>query len=227
MTARVLVVEDEAEMQVILRDNLEYEGYEVSSAATGEEGVAIALRERPDVVLLDLMLPGMSGYEVCRKIRSNGLMTPIIMITARNAEIDRIAGLEFGADDYIGKPFNIRELLARIRVQLRHVSAGDKELSEFAFGNISVDLKTRQVWRDSRQLNLSATEFELLRYFISRRGEVVSREDLLTNVWGHSTMQLTRTVDNFVGKLRRRLEADPRNPRYIMTVYGSGYRFQV
>lgn len=224
MAPRVLIVEDEKEMQVILRDNLEYEGYHVVSVETGEQGLEITLKERPDLVLLDVMLPRMSGYEVCRKIRTSGLETPIIMITARNDEFDRIAGLEFGANDYVGKPFNIPELLARVRVQLRHVETL-RARSEFGFGDITVDLRRRRVSRRSRPVELSAREYELLQFLITHRGELVTREQLLTAVWGYSHLPFTRTVDNFVMKLRKKLEINPHDPRHILTVHGTGYRF--
>lgn len=223
---RVLVVEDEPQMQVILRDNLEYEGYEALGAETGEKGVELAFQTQPDLILLDLMLPGMSGYEVCRKLRDGGLPMPIIIITARNAEMDRILGLELGADDYVGKPFSVREVMARVKVQLRRrANSAEREPDEFKFGEITVDLRHHQARRRSRRIELSGREFELLRYFVMHRGEMVSRQQLLTDVWGYSSMPLTRTVDNFIAKLRRKIERDPQNPQHILTMYGTGYRF--
>ncbi len=224
--ARVLVVEDEPEMQVILRDNLEFEGHEALEAASGEAAVELAFRERPDLVLLDLMLPRMSGYEVCRQLRDGGLLMPIIMITARNGEADRILGLELGADDYVGKPFSVREVMTRVRVHLRRRGGeAERELDQFSFGEITVDLRRHQVRRRSRSVVLSGREFELLRYFVRHKDELVSREQLLRDVWGYTNMPLTRTVDNFVAKLRRKIERDPQNPRHILTLYGVGYRF--
>lgn len=224
---RVLVVEDEPEMQVILRDNLEYEGFEAISAETGEKAVKLAFQNRPDVILLDVMLPGMNGYQVCRKLRDGGLSVPIIMITARNSDIDRVLGLELGADDYVGKPFSVQEVIARVKVQLRRraSSAAEREPDEFRFGETTVDLRRQQVRRRSRRVDLSGREFELLRYFIVHQGELVNRDQLLSDVWGYRSIPLTRTVDNFVAKLRRKLERDPQNPRHILTVYGTGYRF--
>ncbi len=225
MAQRILLVEDEPDMKVILRDNLEYEGYEVLAADTGEEGLEVALRERPDLLLLDVMLPKMSGYEVCRRLRAAGLTTSIVMLTARNAEIDRITGLEFGADDYIGKPFSIPELLARVRVQLRRLATTTREPAEFRFGDIVVSLAQRQALRAGECIDLSSREFDLLRYFIAHRDELVTRQQLLSDVWGYNNLPLTRTVDNFVAKLRRKIEPNPQHPLYIVTVHGAGYRF--
>jgi DNA-binding response OmpR family regulator len=225
MPARVLVIEDEPEMQVILTDNLQFEGYQVLSVDTGEAGLESALRDKPDLILLDLMLPRMSGYEVCRKIRAGGCDVPIIVITARNTEMDRIAGLELGADDYVGKPFSVRELLARVRAQLRHGEALVRKQSLLTFGDLTIDLKLRLVSRGSKPLDLSSREFDLLRYFIAHRGEIVTRDQLLTDVWGYQSLPTTRTVDNFVAKLRRKIEPDPAEPTFILTIHGSGYRF--
>jgi len=224
MSSRVLIVEDEEQMRVILHDNLEYEGYGVIQAQTGEEGLALAFRERPDVMLIDVMLPNMDGYEVCRKIRAAGLSMPIIMITARNTDIDRITGLEFGADDYLGKPFNVRELIARIKAQLRR-SERARHPDVFTFGNIVIDVVKREVVRGSRPVNMSAREFDLLWYLVTHQDQLISRERLLSEVWGYSNVSLTRTVDNFIAKLRRKIEPDERVSRHILTVHGAGYRF--
>jgi DNA-binding response OmpR family regulator len=226
--ARILVIEDEPDMLTILRDNLEFEGYQVDAAMTGEDGLAIALAERPDVILLDLMLPGISGYDVCRKLRAHGLKKPVILITARNSDVDRIAGLDLGADDYIGKPFNIGEVLARVRVQLRRAAEqAPARNDEFQFGHVVVDVRRQAVKRRGRRVDMSSREFQLLSYFILHRGELISRDQIMADVWGYSHIPETRTVDNFVSKLRSKLETDPQHPRYILTVYGTGYRFAV
>jgi DNA-binding response OmpR family regulator len=225
VSERVLTVEDEPEMQVILRDNLEYEGYEVISAATGEIGLQMAVARAPDLVLLDVMLPRMSGFEVCRRLRAERLTMPIIMLTARNAEVDRVAGLEIGADDYLGKPFGVRELVARVRVQLRRAHQPDRQPIEVRLGDVVVDLRLRRAHIGRRPLDLSSREFELLEYLIDHADKVVTREELLSAVWGYGEAPLTRTVDNFVAKLRKKVERDPRDPRHILTVHGSGYRF--
>jgi DNA-binding response OmpR family regulator len=225
MGSRVLVIEDELELQVVLRDNLEYEGFEVIIAPTGEEGVHDVMCQVPDVVVLDLMLPKMSGYEVCRKIRMGGSTVPIIMLTARNAEIDRVAGLELGADDYMGKPFSIRELVARIRALLRRQGAARPATPLLMIGEVEVNLALREVRREGVLLDLSSREFDLLAYLIAHSGDMVTREQLLIDVWGHSSQTLTRTVDNFIAKLRKKIERDAHNPRHILTAHGSGYRF--
>lgn len=226
--ARILVIEDEPDMLTILRDNLEFEGYQVAMARTGEEGVTLAMQDPPDVVLLDVMLPGMSGYDVCRKLRGHGFTSPVILVTARNSEVDRIAGLDLGADDHIGKPFNIGEVLARVRVQLRRARGeGPPLCDEFRFGNILVDLRRQTVKRGGKRIDMSSREFQLLSYFILHRGELVTRNQLLTDVWGYSHIPITRPIDNFVSKLRSKLEPEPQHPRYILTVYGTGYRFAV
>ena len=225
MALRVLTIEDEPEMQVILRDNLEYEGFEVLSAATGEEGLQLAMAKQPDLILLDLLLPRMSGYEVCRRLRSEQFTMPIIMLTARNAELDRVAGLEMGADDYLGKPFGVGELIARVRVQLRRPRQTGRGAAELRFGDVVVDLRQRRARNGREPLELSSREFELLEYLIDHADKVVTREELLSAVWGHGVAPLTRTVDNFVAKLRKKVERDPRDPRHILTVHGSGYRF--
>jgi DNA-binding response OmpR family regulator len=227
MALRVLAVEDEPEMQVILRDNLEYEGYEVVTAATGEAGLELAASKRPDLVLLDVMLPRMSGYEVCRRLRAERFTMPIIMLTARNAELDRVAGLELGADDYLGKPFGVRELVARVRVQLRraHPVEHERGPAEIRLGDVVVDLRLRRARAGRKPLDLSSREFDLLEYLIDHADKVVTREELLSAVWGYGEAPLTRTVDNFVAKLRKKVERDSRDPRHILTVHGSGYRF--
>jgi DNA-binding response OmpR family regulator len=223
----VLVVEDEPQMQVILCDNLEFEGFEVLVVSTGEEGLEAVTQQHPDVVLLDVMLPKMSGYELCRRIRASGSNVPIIMLTARNAEIDRITGLEFGADDYVGKPFSIRELLARVRAHMRRQESSRVSAPALSIGDVEVHLTLREVRRGGDLIDLSSREFDLLAYLIAHRGQLVTREQLLHEVWGYHSSPLTRTVDNFVAKLRRKIEQDAHEPRHILTVHGSGYRFML
>jgi DNA-binding response OmpR family regulator len=222
---RILLIEDEPEMQVILRDNLQFEGYEILTTDTGEKGVEMGLSGRPDLVLLDVILPRMSGYEVCRRLRGGGFDSPIIMITVRNDEIDRISGLEFGADDYVAKPFSVPELMARVRAQLRRQQRVTAQLGRVVVGDLEIDTAQQKVRRGAETLDLSSREFDLLVYFLGHRGEVISRERLLSEVWGYPDLPLTRTVDNFVAKLRKKIELNPHQPRYIMTVHGCGYRF--
>jgi two-component system alkaline phosphatase synthesis response regulator PhoP len=225
--SHVLVVEDEPEMQFLLRENLEYEGLSVTVASTGEDALQALVERTYTLVVLDVMLPGMSGFAVCREIRARGLQVPIIMLTARSAESDRIVGLDLGADDYVSKPFGVKELMARVRAQLRRGAVQPHSADAFMLGDVRVDLRRELVTRRGHPVELSTREFELLRYFLSHRGEVVSREQLLRDVWGYNQVVVTRTVDTFVAKLRGHIEATPHEPKYLVTVHGSGYRLVV
>lgn len=220
----VLVVEDEPRMRAMLTDNLEFEGYRVTAVASGEEAMSAVEQQPFSLLLVDVMLPGISGFEVCERLREKGAHVPIILLTARTHERDRVRGLDLGADDYVRKPFSVRELLARVRAQVRrddwHSAGGE----EFSFGDVTVRLRQRLVVRAGQRVPLSAREFELLRYLIAHRGEVVSRAQLLRDVWGYHQLAVTRTVDNYVAKLRTQLEPEPHAPRYIVTVHGSGYQ---
>jgi DNA-binding response OmpR family regulator len=225
MRSRVLLISDDPDLRVILRANLECEGCEVRSADTGEEGVDLALRERPALILLDVLLPRMNGYQACRKIRALGCKMPIVIIAARNSAIDRAAGLGLGATDYVGRPFAFDDLLGRARRQLPQHQSSRRAHNQFAFGDVVVDLQRHWARRGAATLDLSPREFELLEYFIGRQGELVTREELLHNVWGYQNLPLTRTVDNVVATLGRKIERDPRDPRHLTTVRGAGYRF--
>jgi len=224
---QVLVIEDELQMRSMLTDNLAFEGYRVTAVDSGEAGLAEIERSSFALVVMDVMLPGMSGFEVCQRLRGRGARVPIIMLTALTTERDRVDGLDAGADDYVSKPFSVRELLARVRAQVRrddwHANTGE----EFSFGDVTVRPRQRLVLRKGRRIALSAREFELLRYLAAHRNEVVSREQLLRDVWGYHEASITRTVDNYVAKLRNQLEARPHEPRYIVTVHGSGYQLIV
>jgi DNA-binding response OmpR family regulator len=223
----IIVVEDEPAMQFLLTENLEFEGYDVTTAESGEAALSELARRPYALMILDIMLPGMSGFEVCREVRARARQMPIIMLTARSAEADRVVGLDIGADDYVTKPFAVRELLARVRAQLRRDAARVDNGNELVFGDVRVDLRRRLVTRRGHRLDVSAREFELLRYFLAHRGEVVSREQLLRDVWGYNQVVVTRTVDNFIAKLRTHLEPKPHDPRYLVTVHGSGYQLVV
>jgi DNA-binding response OmpR family regulator len=223
----VLVVEDEPQMRFLLTENLEFEGYGVTTAESGEAALA-ELAERPhSLMLVDVTLPGMSGFELCRDVRARGLRLPIIMLTARSEESDRVIGLDLGADDYITKPFGVRELLARVRVQLRHGATRVEKNDQFVFGAVRVDLRRQRITRRGQRIELSTREFELLRYLLAHRGEVVTREQLLREVWGYNQVIVTRTVDNFIAKLRCQIEPTPREPQYLITVHGRGYQLVV
>jgi DNA-binding response OmpR family regulator len=222
----VLVIEDEPQLRSMLADNLEFDGYQVTAVATGEEGLAACAHRAFSLLLLDVMLPGISGFDVCRSLRAQGTRVPIILLTARTHERDRVKGLDLGADDYVSKPFGVHELLARVRAQVRR-DDWHSMTEEFAFGDVVVKLQQRLVLRKGHRVALSAREFELLRYLFAHRNEVVSREQLLRDVWGYSQLTITRTVDNYVAKLRMQLEPKPHDPRYLVTVHGTGYQLLV
>jgi two-component system alkaline phosphatase synthesis response regulator PhoP len=225
--AAVLVVEDEPHMQFVLIENLEFAGYSVVAVSDAESAILEMARRSFDVVIVDVMLPRMSGLEFCRDMRARGVRTPIIILTARSEESDRVLGLDLGADDYVTKPFSVRELLARVRAQMRRTRAQPESRDEFAFGDVRVNTRNRLVTRRGHRVEMSNREFDLLRYFLAHRGEVVSREQLLRDVWGYNQVVVTRTVDNFVAKLRCHVEPKPHDPRYLVTVHGSGYQLIV
>jgi DNA-binding response OmpR family regulator len=221
---RILIVDDEPAMVRGLEDNLRFEGYETLAAGDGQRGLELALTEAPDLVLLDVMMPGVSGWDVCREIRQKGIDVPIIMLTARGEEVDRVRGLELGADDYVTKPFGLRELLARIRAVLRRPGPRQK-FEAFAFGDARVHLRGRQAFKAGREVRLTRKEFDLLRYLVEHRGEVITRDRLLDEVWGYDQFPTTRTVDTHILRLRQKFEDDPERPRFILTAHGQGYRF--
>ena len=220
----ILIIDDEPEMVRGLSDNLRFEGYRTLAATNGDEGLRLALQEVPDLILLDVMMPRMSGWDVCRQLRQRGVDVPVIMLTARGEEVDRVLGLELGADDYVTKPFSLRELLARVRAVLRRPGPRQK-FEEVAFGDIRIHLRGRQVFRTGEEIRLTRKEFDLLRYLVEHRGEVLTRERLLDEVWGYERFPTTRTVDAHVLRLRQKLEPDPERPVYILTAHGQGYRF--
>lgn len=222
---KILIVEDEPNMVAGLRDNFEYEGYQVITASDGVAGLERAMSDSPDLVLLDVMMPRMSGLDVCKQIKARRPSTPIIMLTARGQEIDKVVGLEIGADDYVTKPFSIRELLARCKAVLRRARSLPREQETYRFGDVEVNLRACQVSRDGQVVDLSAREFELLKYFVCHPGETLSRDRLLNDVWGYDRYPTTRTVDAHIVRLRQKLEPRPEEPRYILTVHGLGYKF--
>ncbi len=221
---RILIVDDEPEMVRGLEDNLRFEGYQTIAAGDGKRGLALALSEMPDLLLLDLTMPGMSGWDVCRELRQKGLDIPVIMLTACGEEGDRVLGLELGADDYVTKPFGLRELLARIRAVLRRPGPRQK-FEVFAFGDVRIHLRGRQAFKAGREVRLTRKEFDLLRYLVEHRGEIITRDRLLEEVWGYEQFPTTRTVDTHVLRLRQKFEDDPEHPVHIVTVHGQGYRF--
>jgi DNA-binding response OmpR family regulator len=222
---KILIVEDEPNMVAGLRDNFEYEGYQVITASDGVAGLERAMSDSPDLVLLDVMMPRMSGLDVCKQIKARRPSTPIIMLTARGQEIDKVVGLELGADDYVTKPFSIRELLARCKAVLRRARTLPREQDTYRFGDVEVNLRACRVSRGGKTIELSAKEFELLKYFVCHPGETLSRDRLLNEVWGYDRYPTTRTVDAHIVRVRQKIEPRPEEPRYILTVHGLGYKF--
>ena len=226
MRKKILIIEDESDLVKGLKLNLSDEGFDVDWAVNGVEGFRKAVEEVPDLIILDIMLPEMDGLEVCRKLRQKNIDIPIIMLTAKGGEIDKVVGLEIGADDYLTKPFSIRELLARIKARLRHFEREGKPVTGlFSFGDIEIDFTRFKVRRKGKEQELTSLELDILKYFVIHRGEVVSRNDLLDKIWGYESYPTTRTIDNHILKLRKKIEEDPSHPRYIISIYGGGYRF--
>ncbi len=222
---KILIVEDEPNMVAGLRDNFEYEGYEVITAGDGVQGLERAIADSPDLVVLDVMMPRMSGLDVCRQLKARRPSIPVIMLTARGQEVDKVVGLELGADDYVTKPFSIRELLARVKAVLRRARTLPREQEHLSFGDVEVDLRKHQVQRRGQAVEFSAKEFQLLKYFLCHPGEALSRDRLLDEVWGYERYPTTRTVDAHIVRLRQKLEPNPEEPRFILTVHGVGYKF--
>jgi DNA-binding response OmpR family regulator len=226
MKEKILMIEDEEDLVKGLKLNLSGEGYDVIWAYDGQEGLSKALEERPDLIILDIMLPKLDGFEVCRELRQKNVNIPIIMLTAKGEEIDKVVGLEIGADDYITKPFSLRELLARVKAHLRRAKRPGKGVPElYRFGDVEIDFTNFKVRRKGKEANLTSLETEILKHFIAHRGEVVTREALLNKIWGYERYPTTRTIDNHMLKLRKKIEEDPSRPKYIFSIYGAGYRF--
>lgn len=228
---RVLIIEDEPGLVMALTQRLTSEGYTVETSAEGESGLERATAHTFDIIVLDLMLPAKSGFDVCRDLRQRGINTPIIMLTARGQVVDRVLGLKLGADDYLTKPFAMMELLARIEALLRRSGASEslpglrQSAGIYRFGSVCVDTRRTVVTRDDEPVDISAREFKLLRYLIEHPGATVSRDELLNEVWGYNSLTTTRTVDVHISSLRQKVEEDPRHPKSILTVHGFGYKF--
>jgi len=226
--AHILLVEDEPSMQLGLKDNLELESYRVDIAGDGEIGLGKIINSSYDLVLLDVMLPKISGFDVCRKVRAAGITTPIILLTARGEEIDKILGLELGADDYITKPFSVRELLARVKALLRRSgSVAPVESPAVIIGRLKIEFATFQAYEHGIEIRLSHKEFDILSFLFQHKNKVVSRYDLLEKVWGYEEQPTTRTVDNFIVRLRQKIEVNPNQPKVILTVHGLGYKMVI
>ena len=233
MSARILIVEDEPGLAMTLSDRLTSEGHSVETASDGDEGLSRATAEVFDLIILDVMLPHRNGYDVCRDLRQQGVPTPIIMLTARGETTDKVIGLKLGADDYVTKPFEMSELLARVEAQLRRGAGGRDQRSEYKlsaqgvyqFGEVRLDFRRAEAFRGDEAVELSAKEFKLLRYLIEHRGLVLSRDQLLNEVWGYDAAVTTRTIDVHIAWLRQKLEQNPRHPEFILTIHGLGYKF--
>jgi two-component system alkaline phosphatase synthesis response regulator PhoP len=222
---RVLIVEDDEAMGVALRHGMTFQGYTVLMATDGATGLQMATERDVDLIILDVMLPNMSGIEVCKRLRSHGSDVPIIMLTARGQELDKVLGLKVGADDYVTKPFSFMELMARVEALLRRTAKRGEGLDVYRFADVQVDFRRLEATKGGAPIELSPREFEIMKYFIEHRGEVVSRDRLLDVVWGYENFPLTRTVDMHIAKLRQKIEDTPGNPRHIITVHRSGYKF--
>ena len=222
---KVLIVEDDPGILRTVADNLRFEQYEVVTATDGETGYALQQREQPDLIVLDLMLPRMSGLDLCRKLRTEDVQVPVLVLTARSEEADRIRGLDLGADDYVTKPFSVPELMARVRALLRRASSAAGAPATLKFGQVQIDFRRYEAQRAGRPVEMTRKEFALLRFLASREDIVVTRDELLNKVWGFESYPITRTVDNHVSSLRAKLETDPARPVHIQTVHGVGYKF--
>ncbi len=226
MKKKILIIEDEQDLVKGLRLNFIDEGYEVIWADDGSKGLLKAQEEIPDLIILDIMLPKMDGLEVCRELRKKNISTPIIMLTAKGEEVDKVVGLEIGADDYMTKPFSIRELLARIKAHLRRETRENKRVPDiYRLEDLEIDFTFFKIRRRGKESDLTSLEAEILKYFIAHKGEVVKRDVLLDKIWGYEKFPTTRTIDNHILKLRKKVEEDPSRPKYILSVYGEGYRF--
>ena len=231
MNGAVLIVEDDPAMAVALRDGFEYEGFKVEVARDGSAGLQLATNSSPDLIVLDVMLPKMSGFDVCKQLRHAGNETPIIMLTARGQEVDKVVGLKLGADDYVTKPFSFMELMARVEALLRRVQRPAPSLTngadDFVFADVTISFKRFEAHKAGQALDLSPREFRILKHFSEHRGEVITRDELLDAVWGYSSFPLTRTVDMHIAKLRQKIEDHPHDPRHIITIHRVGYKFVV
>jgi two-component system alkaline phosphatase synthesis response regulator PhoP len=222
---KILIVEDEESILMPLEDNLRLEGYEVSCARDGLEGLAMAGEHRYDLIVLDIMLPKMDGFEVCKRLRQDRMMTPILMLTAKSQEVDKVLGLELGADDYVTKPFSSRELLARVKAILRRASAPHRGIDFYRFGDIELDFVKYEAKKGGQPVPLTALEFTLLHFLVQNKGRVVHRNEVLDSVWGKDVYVDARTVDKHISLLRKKFEEDPQEPKYILGVRGVGYKF--
>lgn len=221
----LLIVEDDQAILRGLKDNFAAEHFEVSCESDGTRGYQTAKKRRFDAIILDVMLPSMNGVDICKQLRADGIQTPILILTSKGTELDKVMGLEIGADDYVTKPFSVRELIARVKALLRRQASIISETTEFQFGDIYLDFRKQEARKGSKNIDLSAKEYELMKYFIQREGQVITRDQLLDDVWGFESTPTTRTVDNYILSLRKKLEVNPSRPKHLLTVHTAGYKF--
>ena len=225
MSRKILIVEDNRGIQMSLIDEFESNGYQVFIAENGREGLIIAEKQKPDLIILDIMLPVMDGYEVCKKLRMEGNHTPIIMLTVKNKEIDKVLGLELGADDYVTKPFSVRELSARVKTIFRRLEEYSTELQSFCLGETELDFKKYEATKKGNKIDFTPLEFQVLQLFVKKKGQVITRDEILEEVWGEQNMVISlRTIDSHIANIRKKLEDDPANPKYILNIRGVGYK---
>jgi DNA-binding response OmpR family regulator len=225
MSRKILIVEDNRGIQMSLKDEFESNGYQVFIAENGEEGLTIAEKQKPDLIILDIMLPVMDGYEVCKKLRMEGNHTPIIMLTVKNKEIDKVLGLELGADDYVTKPFSVRELSARVKTIFRRLGEYSTDLHSFCLGETELDFKKYEAIKKGKKIDFTPLEFQVLQLFVKNKGQVITRDEILEKVWGeHNVVISLRTIDSHIANIRKKLEDDPANPKYIINIRGVGYK---
>lgn len=220
----IAVIEDEELIRKSLVMNLELEGFKVITAPDGEEGVTLVNQQKPDLIIMDVMMPRKDGLQACREIRMAGISTPLILLTARSSEVDKVLGLDLGADDYLAKPFGMLELIARVKALLRRIQRVTS-IDEIRFSDVVVDFKAYRALKNEAPIELSAREYRLLRYLVSKQGAVVTRDELLDEVWGYNSYPTTRTVDNHIARLRQKIETNIDEPQHILTVHGVGYKF--
>ncbi len=226
MPKKILIIEDDPGILLSLKDEFESEGYIVSTAEDGEKGLEIAKQQKPDLIILDIMLPVLDGYEVCKRLRMEGDTTPIIMLTVKDKEIDRVLGLELGADDYVTKPFSFRELMARVKAVLRRTEERAKDLATYSFAQVELDFKKYEAKKKGKKLDLTPLEFQMMKLFIQKKEQVLSRDYFLDKVWGEDNTYVSfRTVDSHIANIRKKIEDDPSNPKHIISIRGVGYKF--
>jgi len=226
MSKKVLIVEDDPGISLSLKDEFESLGYTVIKTDNGQKGLTIARQEGPDLIILDLMLPVMDGYDVCRELRNEGNRTPIIMLTAKNKEIDKVLGLELGADDYVTKPFSLRELMARVRAVLRRTTERIEDIDSYCFGQIELDFKKYEATKRGEKMDLTPLQFQMLKLLIQKKREVISRDEFLDEIWGRDNVLIShRTIDSHIANIRRKIEDDPYHPTHILSIRGVGYKF--